>query len=143
MASSVEMKPLQTDLDRAKTAADAVLDKHNDKPNIKMTITNLSTGRQLGEFQDDNYAYITKADFDALNALRDAYNLELSRAENEYYRKQMQILMELLVGIKGAHPEFPEFSGGSKKRSKKRSNRRSKKSRSRRTISRRRARAAR
>jgi hypothetical protein len=141
MAESVEMKTMLTALDKAKHAADDVLAKHNDKPNIKMTITNLSTGRQLGEFQDDNYAYITKADFDALNALRDAYNLELSRAENKYYRKQMQILMELLAGIKGKHPEF---SGGSKKRSKKRSNRRSKKSRSRRTTShRRRSRARR
>lgn len=144
-----EMKPMQTDLalDKAKHAADMVLAKHKDKPNITMTIHNLSAGRQSGEFQDDNYAYITKADFDALKALADAYNSELN-VENAHYRTQLQILMELLVGIKGAHPEFPEFSGGSKKRSKRRSkrrsNRRSKKSRSRRTTShRRRSRARR
>jgi hypothetical protein len=147
--ASVEMKTMPTALDKAKHAADAVLANHNDKPNIKMTITNLNTGRQLGVFQDDNYAYITKDDFDALKALADAYKLELNvENENEYYLTQLQILMELLVGIKGAHPEFPKFSGGSKKRSKKRSKKhckkRSKKSRSRRTTShRRRARAAR
>jgi hypothetical protein len=142
--AEVEMKTMPTALDKAKHAADDVLAKHKDNPNIKMTITNLSTGRQLGEFQDDNYAYITKADFDALKALANAYNTELIVNENEYYRKQLQILIELLAGIKGAHPEFPEFSGGSKKRSKRRSNRRSKKSRSRRTTShRRRSRARR
>ena len=148
MAKLVEMKTMPTALDTAKHAADSVLDKYKANANIKMTITNLSTGRQLGVFQDDTYAYITKADFNALKALADAYNTELNVNENEYYRKQMQILIELLIGIKSAHPEFPEFSGGSKKRSKRRSNKhgkkRSKKSRSRRTTShRRRSRARR
>jgi hypothetical protein len=143
MTESVEMKTMQTDLDKAKHAADGVLDKYKANANIAKTINDLSAGRQSGEFQDDNYAYITKADFDALKALADAYNTELN-VENAHYRKQLQILMELLAGIKGAHPEFPEFSGGSKKRSKRRSIRRSKKSRSRRTTShRRRSRARR
>jgi hypothetical protein len=147
-SAEFEMQPMQTDLDKAKHAADVVLAKHKDNPNIAKTIDNLIAGTQSGEFQDDNYAYITDADFDALKALADAYNTNLSRTENEHYRKQMQILIELLAGIKSAHPEFPKFSGGSKKRSKRRSkrrsNRRSKKSRSRRTTShRRRSRARR
>jgi len=134
--TEVEMTPIPTALDKAKQNADSVLEQHKDQPNITKTISDLNANKQSGEFQADTYKYITKADFDALNALTVAYNNELSRAEDNYYRTQLQILTELLSGIKGAHPEF---SGGSKKRSKKRS----KKSRSRRTISRRRSRARR
>ena len=130
------MTSMPTALDTAKHAADSVLDKYKANANIAMTINNLSAGTQSGEFQADTYAYINKDDFYALKALMDAYNTELNVKENDYYRTQLQILTELLSGIKGKHPEF---FGGSKRRSKKRS----KKSRSRRTISRRRARAAR
>ena len=130
--AEVEMTPIPTALDKAKHDADSVLEHYKDHPNIAKTISDLNANEQSGEFQADTYTYITKADFDALNALTDAYNLELSRAENDYYRTQLQILTELLSGIKGNHSEF---SGGSKKRSKK--------SKSRRTISRRRSRARR
>jgi hypothetical protein len=133
--AEVEMTLMPTALNIAKHAADSVLDKHKTNANIAMTINNLSEGTQSGEFQPDTYAYITKDDFHALKALMDAYNTELNGNENEYYRKQLQILTELLSGIEGNHPEF---SGGSNKRSNRRSNQRSKKSRSRRTISRRR-----
>ena len=138
--AEVEMTSMPTALDTAKHAADSVLDNYKANANIAMTINNLIAGTQTGEFQADTYAYITKDDFDALKALMDAYNTELKVKENEYYRKQLQILTELLSGIKSNHPEF---SGGSKRRSKRRSIRRSKKSRSRRTTSRRRSRAAR
>jgi hypothetical protein len=133
--AEVEMTSMPTALDTAKHAADSVLDKYKANANIAMTINNLSADTQSGEFQADTYAYITKYDFDALKALMDAYNTELKVKENEHYRKQLQILTELLSGIEGNHPEF---SGGSNKRSNRRSNQRSKKSRSRRTISRRR-----
>jgi NADH dehydrogenase/NADH:ubiquinone oxidoreductase subunit G len=143
--AEVEMTSMPTALDTAKHAADSVLDKHKANANIAMTINNLSAGTQSGVFQYDTYEYITKDDFDALKALKDAYNTELAVKENQHYRTQLQILMELLSGIKSNHPEF---SGGSKRRSKrrskKRSNMRSKKNRGRRTTShRRRSRARR
>ena len=141
MSAEIEMQTIPSVLDKAKSAAHDVLERYKTHPNIAKTLADLEKGKQVGEFQDDTYAYITKPDFDALKALTDEYAVILDKNDNNYERTQYQILLELLNGIKGKHPEF---SGGSKKRSNKHSKKHSKKNRrGRTTFHRRRSRARR